>query len=109
MGIRQCQRYFQTGEVIDANQAVSLGLVHEAVEHECLDLAVERQIRLLLQGGPNAQAANKRLIERATHENSTDALSGYTAELIAELRVSAEGQVGVSAFLEKRAAEFQRN
>ena len=107
IGVRQCQRYFQTGEIINADQAVRLGLVHETVEHEYLDLAVKRQIRMLLKGGPNAQAANKRLIEKAKREKCADTMSGYTAELIAELRVSPEGQEGVSAFLEKRAPTFQ--
>ncbi|MFQ6006116.1 MAG: enoyl-CoA hydratase-related protein [Woeseia sp.] len=107
IGVRQCQRYFQTGEIINADQAVRLGLVHEAVEHEYLDSAIERQIRLLLKGGPNAQAANKRLIEKAKREKCAVSMSGYTAELIAELRVSPEGQEGLSAFLEKREPSFQ--
>ncbi len=107
IGVRQCQRYFQTGEIINADQAVRLGLVHETVEHEYLDLAVNQQIRMLLKGGPNAQAANKRLIEKAKREKCADTMSGYTADLIAELRVSPEGQEGVSAFLEKRAPTFQ--
>ena len=108
IGIRQCQRYFQTGEIIDANLATRLGLIHEAVEHECLDSAVDRQVRLLLKGGPTAQAANKRLITSAIHEPSADVLSRYTEELIADLRVSPEGQEGISAFLEKREADFLR-
>ena len=107
IGVRQCQRYFQTGEIINADQAVWLGLVHEAVEHEYLDSAVERHLRLLLKGGPNAQSAIKRLIEEAKREKSAVSMSGYTAELIAELRVSPEGQEGVSAFLEKREPAFQ--
>ena len=107
IGVRQCQRYFQTGEIINADQAVRLGLVHEAVEHEYLDTAVERQIRLLLKGGPNAQAANKQLIDKARRAKCAEEISGYTADLIAELRVSPEGQEGVSAFLEKREPAFQ--
>ncbi|HZD54117.1 MAG TPA: enoyl-CoA hydratase-related protein, partial [Woeseiaceae bacterium] len=106
IGVRQCRRYFQTGETIDAHQAVKLGLVHEAVEHEYLDTAVERQVRLLLKGGPKAQAANKRLIEKAAREEGLSAIIEFTVELIADLRVSPEGQEGVAAFLEKRDASF---
>jgi len=107
IGVRQCQRYFQTGEIINADQAVRLGLIHETVEHEYLDSAVERQIQLLLKGGPNAQAANKRLIAKAKGQKCDDAMSSYTADLIAGLRVSPEGQEGISAFLEKRQPAFQ--
>lgn len=109
IGVRQCQRYFQTGEFINADQAVRLGLIHETVEPEYLDSAIERQIGLLLKGGPKAQAANKQLIEIAKREKSADAMSIYTAELIAELRVSHEGQEGLNAFLEKRQPVFQSN
>ena len=107
IGVRQCQRYFQTGEIINADQAVRLGLIHETIEHEYLDSAVERQIQLLLKGGPNAQAANKRLIAKAKGQKCDDAMSSYTADLIAGLRVSPEGQEGISAFLEKRQPAFQ--
>lgn len=107
IGVRQCQRYFQTGETVEADTAVRLGLIHEAVEHDCLDNAVERQVRLLLLGGPNAQAANKHLIDRAKQQRcSNENLIDFTATLIANLRVSPEGQEGISAFLEKRTPIF---
>ncbi len=62
---------------------------------------------MLLKDGANAQAANERLLEKAKCEKCADAMSGYTADLIAELRVSPEGQEGISAFLEKREPAHQ--
>ena len=62
---------------------------------------------VLFSFGRNAQAANKRLIEKAKGQKCADTMSGYTADLIAGLRVSPEGQEGISAFLEKRQPAFQ--
>ena len=55
----------------------------------------------LLKAGPKALMAAKQLI--AEH-SATDrrAIKKRTAELIAKLRVSPEGQEGLTAFLEKR-------
>ena len=52
-------------------------------------------------GGPLAAAAAKRLVARVSAPID-EALLLETAELIAALRVSPEGQEGLTAFLEKR-------
>ncbi|MFL5627334.1 MAG: enoyl-CoA hydratase/isomerase family protein, partial [Ktedonobacteraceae bacterium] len=62
---------------------------------------VEKTLRELLSSGPQAVRACKALalsVGRMDH----DTARRYTAEIIAKLRVSAEGQEGMSAFLEKR-------
>ncbi|HEY4291458.1 enoyl-CoA hydratase-related protein [Luteibacter sp.] len=103
IGLRQARRLFLTGEVFDARAALAMGLIHEAVPADGLDAAVERVLGLLGKGGPVAQGEAKRLalgmggmaltaMEKVDREN---------AALIARLRVSPEGQDGLSAFLEK--------
>jgi methylglutaconyl-CoA hydratase len=74
-----------------------MGLVHQAVEPNQLDAAMERQISLLLKAGPAAQSECKRLLRRYDFENADAEL----AALIATLRTSAEGQAGLTAFLTK--------
>ena len=54
-------------------------------------------VDFLLKAGPNALAECKRLILRLTRRQAED-----TSELIARLRVSPEGQEGMTAFFEKR-------
>jgi len=103
IGLRQARRLFVTGEVFDTAAALSMGLLHEVVHDEELDGAVERVLGFLAKGGPIAQREAKRLalgmagMESAAME-TTDAAN---AALIARLRVSAEGQDGLSAFLDK--------
>ena len=103
IGQRQARRFFLTAEPISATQAARIGLVHEVVAEEGLDAALERTVGLLLQAGPHALAHCKELIGTVYRDqNLSDALAFHTAELISELRVSAEGQEGLTAFLEKR-------
>ena len=69
-----------------------------------LDDAVEGIIKELLKSGPLAVTECKQLaFEIAGHNaKSQQVIDEYTAKLIARLRVSAEGQEGLAAFLEKR-------
>ncbi len=104
IGARQSRRLFLTGEVIDSGQAHRIGLLHECVAPADLDAAVDRAIHWLGKGGPIAQREAKRLVARvATSTATADEIDGVNASLIAGLRVSAEGQSGLTAFLDKRA------
>ncbi|HXG42473.1 MAG TPA: enoyl-CoA hydratase-related protein [Dehalococcoidia bacterium] len=94
-------RLFLTGERIDAHQALRIGLLYRVVPPEELDTAVDEVVRLLLLGGPQAQAACKELVRRVARERGAQ-VDDYTARLIASLRSGDEGQEGVRSFLEKR-------
>lgn len=104
IGERHARRFFLTAEAMDATVAQRIGLVHEVVSADALDEAVKKEIALLLQGGPEAQAAAKHLVRQVCHADidAENHLRQTTAELIAQVRVSDEGQEGLSAFLEKR-------
>ena len=102
IGSRQARRYFATAEIFDAAQAQRIGLLHEVVVADALDAAVERQIALLLKAGPIASAQAKALVRSVAARSGRDAIDAANADLIAKLRVSAEGQEGLAAFLDKR-------
>ena len=103
---RQARRWFATAEVFDAAEALRIGLLHQVVEAEALDAAVERQVALLLKAGPVASAGAKRLVREVALQSDRDLLDQANARLIAALRVSPEGQEGLSAFLDKREAAW---
>ena len=104
IGPRQARRWFATAEMFDAAEAHRIGLLHEvAADVDALDGAVERQVALLLKAGPVAGAAAKRLVRDVALQPDRDLLDHLNAKLIAGLRVSPEGQEGLSAFLDKRA------
>ena len=103
IGTREARRWFATAEIFDAATALRIGLLHDVVEAEALDAAIERQIALLLKAGPQAAAGAKRLVARIASTTDRDRADSDNADLIARLRVSPEGQEGLSAFLDKRA------
>ena len=92
---------FVTGERFSAVRAREIGLVHTVVKLEELDVAVEKTLKELLRSGPQALRACKQLALHVGHMEH-DSARKYTAEVIANLRVSAEGQEGLRSFLEKR-------
>lgn len=102
IGARQARRWFATGEHFDAATALRIGLVHEVVAETGLDAAVERQLALLEKAGPLAAAAAGALVRRVAAVMDRDVLDAENADLIARLRVSAEGQEGLGAYLDKR-------
>jgi methylglutaconyl-CoA hydratase len=98
IGSGAARRYFVTGERFGADVALRIGLVHELAED--LDAAVERLVGELLSAGPQAARVAKELARAPLS-------SRETAELIALHRTSVEGQEGLRAFLEKRAADWR--
>ncbi|MEH6782678.1 MAG: enoyl-CoA hydratase/isomerase family protein [Alcanivorax jadensis] len=106
MGARQANRYFMTAEVIPASKAVALGLAHEVVPENELDEAVNTLTSALLSAGPRAQIAARNLIARVSDGPVDQNMLNDTADLIARLRTSEEGQEGLSAFLEKRSPNW---
>jgi methylglutaconyl-CoA hydratase len=102
IGARQARRWFASAELFDAAEAQRIGLLHAVVDADALDAAVQRQAELLLKAGPIAAASAKALVRRAATGGEGHALDAENAALIARLRVSAEGQEGINAFLDKR-------
>lgn len=103
IGARQASRYFLTAERIDAAKALQIGLVHEVAEADALDAVIHELTSALLYGGPQAQAAAKRLLHNVSGKMISDILVQETAHIIAALRMNAEAREGLSAFLDKRA------
>ena len=97
-------RALLTADRLTAAEAHSLGLIGTLVDNEeDLDSAVERIVHNLTSAGPEAVRRTKRLMQEVSGSNERlQRVKQYVTELIAELRVSAEGQEGVGAFLDKR-------
>ncbi len=101
IGESAARELFLTGERFEAVRACEIGLIRQAVPEDDLDATVERRVQELLQSGPRAIAEAKALIREVAFRRVED-VQRYTVERIADVRVSAEGQEGMRAFLEKR-------
>jgi methylglutaconyl-CoA hydratase len=102
IGARNARRYFATGEIFDATEALRIGLLHQVVAADQLDAAVQRQLDLLLRAGPIASAKAKQLVREVAAHADGKRHDADNAALIARLRISPEGQEGIGAFLDKR-------
>ncbi len=103
IGPGQARRCMLTAERMDAATARRIGLVDLTSDPTVLTGAVEKLISQLLAAGPVALSECKKLIRLAhTFTGTSEELDALTAAWIARQRVSAEGQEGLSAFLEKR-------
>ena len=103
IGPSHARALFLTGERFDTKRAFHIGLVHEVVVADTLDVCIERVVNEILSAGPQAAGAAKALIPRvcaASYEETRD----LTAQAIAKQRTSPEGQEGLRAFLERRKA-----
>lgn len=101
IGEGRARELFLTGERISAEKALKSGLVNGIAEPEDLDKRIEEILENMLKCGPNALATCKELL-RNVPGMGFESVKKYTAEVIAKLRLSEEGQEGMSAFLEKR-------
>lgn len=103
MGPRAARRYTLTAERFFAAEGMKHGLLHDVFEtEEELDAGIDKILSQIVKNSPAAVAAGKKLIQDVSNAPINEALVLETARRIAEIRVSPEGQEGLSAFLEKR-------
>ena len=105
VGEARSSEFFITGERLNAEQVREAGLVSRVVPPEALDSEVEKVVTQLLRSGPKAVQMCKEMV-RKVPTMSVSEMKTYTARLIAELRVSDEGQEGMSAYFEKRTPKW---
>jgi methylglutaconyl-CoA hydratase len=101
MGEGKARELFITGERMSADRSFEVGLVNKVVDDDQLDSEVDGLIQTILTSGPEAVAMAKKLVSEVPLM-SPEKFKPFTAEMIARLRVSDEGQEGMDAFLNKR-------
>jgi methylglutaconyl-CoA hydratase len=102
IGQRAARRYFITAERFSSETAAQLGLVSEIVGEDQLDDRINQLVETTLANSPAAVVAAKRLVCHAAGRLIDEQLISSTSEMIADIRVSAGGQEGLAAFIEKR-------
>ena len=107
IGERASRRYFLTAERFFAAEALHLGLLHKMVSDDELHGVSDAMVQTLLANSPAAVKAAKDLIFTVANQPTTQALIDETSRRIAAIRVSTEGQEGLSAFLQKRTPAWQ--
>jgi methylglutaconyl-CoA hydratase len=102
IGEGQARALFLTGERFGSELALGVGLVSEVVpDRPALDARVGALVGEIRTAGPEAVRNAKAVIRDQRGLSRTDALK-LTVQQAARQRVSAEGQEGLLAFLDKR-------
>jgi len=98
---------FLRGHRFPATRAAELGLINRAVPEAELDAAVEEVLEDLRKAGPNALGIAKRLVHEVPLMTQKDAFE-WTSKLSGELFKSDEAKEGMTAFLQRRPAEWTK-
>ena len=106
IGEREAMRYFQTAEIISADEALRIHLIHQVVPLETLDEAITGMADSLKIGGPRAQRAALELIQSIGNMPLDEAVIEATAKRITAQRNTDEAREGMDAFFEKRSPNW---
>ena len=95
-----------TNRVLKAPEALEWGIVNEVVgDAEVLERA--QTIARELAAGPTLAFGAVKTLLNGTFDQTLESQMELEARAIAELSVSADGEEGISAFVEKRKPEFK--
>ncbi len=106
VGARRARQLFLTANIFDADYAAHAGLIDMVLPEGSVDEFISMLTDSLSANAPGAMGDAKRLVNDVAGEEIDNRLLEETAKRIARARVSAEGQEGVCAFLDKRPANW---
>jgi enoyl-CoA hydratase/carnithine racemase len=108
VGVARAKELIFTGRQVDAAEALSIGLANQVVPAEDVLDAAQELARRLAKGPALALRAAKEAID---HGLDTDLATGLDIERVrfAALFATDDQSIGMSAFMEKRPAEFTGN
>ncbi|MBS1968765.1 MAG: enoyl-CoA hydratase/isomerase family protein [Bdellovibrionales bacterium] len=102
------RHFMMSGAVFNSQQAADAGLVNEVASSTEFAARLEHALKAYKECGPEAVRETKKLLNDIPNL-SWDDQRKRTSQLIAERRVSAEGQEGLKSFLEKRSPSWRNS
>ena len=106
VGVGKAKELIFTGDVIDAAEALRIGLVNKVTTLESLMEETENIANKIIAVGPIAVRVAKTVINRGIDTNLTTANS-YEMEAFSMLFSTDEAKEGMKAFMEKRSPQFK--
>ena len=109
IGYKVTKQLFLTGEIFNAQKALTVGLIDEIINKKNLKKINSTLINDLLKGAPQAQKNIKLFLKKINYKKINKELVNDTADMISKIRVSKEAQEGLEAFLKKRKPKWNNN
>ena len=106
VGFKRAMELTLTNRQLSAQEAMEWGIVTRVVPDEDLSENAATLARQLAAGATKALGASKRLLHTGWTETLETQMEHET-QTIAEMAGTADSQEGISAFVEKRSAEFE--
>lgn len=105
VGQQRAKELTLTGRIVEAEEAVRIGLAIEAVEPERLMERVFEMAEALLAGAPMAQSFAKQAIDASFHSSFAEAI-GWEAEAQTIALGTDDAREGFASFLQKRPPDW---
>jgi methylglutaconyl-CoA hydratase len=106
VGERIAKMLFMSAEIFDGPRALTINLVQHCVPEENLLEFTLSYAEQISNNAPDAVRISKQLAGHVANKEINTDLVHYTASLIAQKRVSVEGQQGLNAFLNKETLKW---
>lgn len=106
IGSKRAKYLFFTGETLNANQALQIGLINKVVNHENLLEETKNIARKILTRAPIAVGYSKILVNSSMSQTLEDG-DKLEAELYAKCFDTYDQKEGMKAFIEKRKPVFK--
>ncbi len=103
---KQAMEMLLTGEMIDAETAVGLGLINRAVAASDLESETERLAAKVVAKSPLTVKIGKEAFYRQVEYGLVEAYA-YTSEVMTTNMLARDAEEGIDAFIEKRRPEWQ--
>ncbi|OYU92545.1 MAG: enoyl-CoA hydratase, partial [Burkholderiales bacterium PBB5] len=106
VGLEKAAELLFTGDVIDATEALRIGLVGRVVPHDARRDEARALAGRIAANPPLAVRALKAGLNRSAYGDPRE-LGGWAIDTIRRLAATADHREGVAAYLEKRTPKFE--
>ncbi len=106
VGRKQAMQMLLTGEMIDAQTALSFGLINETASEDSLDAAAGAWADKVKSKSSHVLKIGKKAFYKQA-EMDLEAAYAYTSQIMVENMQAKDAEEGIDAFIEKRQPEWQ--